>query len=482
MKKIKDPNRLRFKDYFGTTTMSFTDSMAATLMGSMFMVYLTDYAGIGKWGAILGSALLVFARLFDAVNDPLEGWLMDRAKVGKLGKYKPFIILSILTTTVGIGFLYFIPEALADSPVLISLWVIFFYLLYDIGVSFFAPNLVYRTMTLKENERAKLIIGPRLANMVLGVVCGSLIAIIHAVNAGIGNMHTAFGLTVAVVIGIGGLISLLGISMVKEKYHAVRENDEDVKITDIFKVLKNNKALNTVVLSTVFSGFVWTFLFACMGYYSKWAYCADLTTGAVDPETHSMISLVGGMMMFLPLIVGTLIATPMVKAFKSALKLHRAMLLTEGVVGGLMFVAHFVGALPNSPFLFFSLLAITATCIGIDFIPQEMINLECMDYELYISGKDRAALCNACNKFVNKAQNALSSGLVGIVLVAIGYVVDSATDTYLGDLAAIPGMLNWFVVIMGLIPCFLGIAAYLVMKRYPITDEIRAKMKETVTQ
>ena len=67
----KDPNRLRFKDYLGTTLMGATDGVAAGVMTSLFMLYLTDYAGIGKWGAILGSALLMFARIFDAVNDPI---------------------------------------------------------------------------------------------------------------------------------------------------------------------------------------------------------------------------------------------------------------------------------------------------------------------------------------------------------------------------------------------------------------------------
>ena len=95
-KKAKDPNKLHFKDYLGTTIMGGTDGLAAGIMTGLFMLFLTDYAGIGKWGAVLGSALLVFARVFDAVNDPIEGWIMDRAKVGKYGKYRPFLFLSIL--------------------------------------------------------------------------------------------------------------------------------------------------------------------------------------------------------------------------------------------------------------------------------------------------------------------------------------------------------------------------------------------------
>ncbi len=124
MKKVKDPNRLRFADYFGTTAMAVCEGITAALMTSWFMVYLTDYAGLGAWGATLGTALLMFGRLFDAVNDPIEAWIMDRAKVGKHGKYKPFILLSTLMMMLGVSALFFIPEGITGNPVLVSIWVI----------------------------------------------------------------------------------------------------------------------------------------------------------------------------------------------------------------------------------------------------------------------------------------------------------------------------------------------------------------------
>lgn len=482
MKKAKDPNRLRFKDYFGTTAMSAVDSITAALMTSWFLQYLTDYAGIGKWGALLGAGLLMFGRLFDAVNDPLEAMIIDRAKVGKHGKYKPFIFLSILFTAIGVICLFFLPEAFANSPVMICVWVIFFYLLYDIGASFFAPNLVYRTMTTDSTARGKLIIGPRMMSMIMGMVTGSLLAIVAGVNESIGNMHASFGLTIAVMVGACAIIGLVGLLFVKERYHAEKETEEQVKVTDIFHMLKSNDALRVKTLTVVFSGFIWTFLFATMLYYVKWAFCADLVTGEVDTATYGTLSLIGSMMMFLPLIVGTSIAVPLMKLFKDPAKLFRILKLVQGVVAGLLFVLHIVGILPSSPILFFSLLAITATCIGIEFIPQESINMEIMDYELYINGKDRSALCNAVSKFIDKAQNAISSGLVGVILVAIGYQVDSVTDTYIGELSALPSLLTWFMVIMGLVPFFLGIISYLIMRKYPINDKIREEMKSKLTQ
>lgn len=145
--------------------MSAVDALGASLMTSWFMQYLTDYAGIGKWAGILGTTLLMIGRLFDAVNNPLEGWIMSRAKVGMHGKYRPFILLSIIFAAAGVIDLFSMPEAFSDNPVMICVWLLVFYLLYDIGASFDAPNLIYRTMTLEEGPRGKFVIGPRLLNM-----------------------------------------------------------------------------------------------------------------------------------------------------------------------------------------------------------------------------------------------------------------------------------------------------------------------------
>ena len=65
----------------------------------MFMQYMTDYAGLGAWGASLATILLLVARLFDAVDDPIQGFIMDSGKVGKHGQYKPFFMISIITVS-----------------------------------------------------------------------------------------------------------------------------------------------------------------------------------------------------------------------------------------------------------------------------------------------------------------------------------------------------------------------------------------------
>lgn len=482
MKKVKDPNRLRFKDYFGSSAMAVCEAVGACIMTSLFMLYLTDYSGLGKLGAVLGSTVLVFARFFDAVNDPLEGWLMDRAKVGKHGKYRPFLLLSTILISVGLIGLFSIPGGENPNIILIGAWVIIFYLLYDIGVAFFALNPMLRTMTINPDERGKLLIGPRMISMLVGMVGAAMISIISSVNKGIGNMRTSFSIVITAFVGIGAVISIIGLALVREKHHAQEDPEDQVKLTDIFGMLKTNGALRIRLLDALFSGFIWTFLFATMTYYVKWAYCADLTTGAVDTGKLGILSLISAMLMFLPLILGTFIAAPLMKKFGSPIKFHRFLILAQSVPCLILFVLELLGVLALSPIPFFVCAAIVTIAIGADFIPGETLNIECMDYEIYKNGRDRSALCNACNKFMNKAQSAVSTVMVSGILLAIGYEVDSVTDTFLGELSSIPTMLTWFIVIMGLVPGILGIVAWLFLKKYPITDEIRADMGQKLNK
>lgn len=476
--KVKNPEAVGIKGHAGATLLESTNSVASSLMSTVFMLYLTDYAGIGQWGAILGTVLLLVARLFDAVNDPLEGYIMDKAKVGKHGKYRPFLLLSVILTTVGCSALFALPNGLENNPVMICVWVVLFYLIFDIGSSFYAPQLLYRTMTLDGLERSKLLIGPRTANMVISMIMSSMLAIVAAIANVTGSMKSGFAIA-ALGFGIfGAVLSVIGLAMTKEKYHASADNAEPVKLTDIVSLLKNNGALRIRMISTIFGGFIWTLLFATLNYYVKWAYCTDLSTGVVDSALYGTLTMISGMMMISPLLLGTWIATPLMKKFGSPLKLSQFCLLAQAIPCGLLFVLHLIGVLQTSVFLFFGLVCIVCVAMGISFVPNGAMSMEIMDYEIYKNGRDRSALCNACSKFLDKAQTALSSSLVGVLLIVIGYEVDSATDTFLGELSQIPTMLTGFVVICGLLPFILGIIAYLINRKYPITNEIRAAMKE----
>ncbi len=282
-KKERNPEAVGFKECFGVTALSTTGGIAAIFMSSMFMQYITDYAGLGAWGATLATILLLVARIFDAVDDPIQGFIMDNGKIGKHGKYKPFFMISIIFTAIGTICLYSMPAGVASNPVLVTIWVIFFYLLYDIGTSFNNGNLLYRTMTDDINERAKLVIGPRLWVMVLAMVGAGMTTIAVSIYQVVGSYNTAFMILALVAVAIASVISIIGWLMVKEKHVVQQEENEKVKLGDFFELFKVNKAMVIHFVKNIFAGFIWTLLFATPVYYVKWGFCADYGNPKQEP-------------------------------------------------------------------------------------------------------------------------------------------------------------------------------------------------------
>ena len=481
--KVKNPEAVGFKEIFGSTALSTNNGLAAVFMSAMFMTFMTDYAGLGKLGATLATVLLLAARIIDAVDDPIQGFIMDSGKIGKHGKYKPFFLISIILTTIGVIALYALPNGITTKAVAVSVWVIFFYLVYDIGASFYNQNLLFRTMTNDPGERSKLLIGPRLWVMILGVFGSFMAAIAVSIQAATGSFKTAYMILALVAMAISFVISLVGWFLVKEK-HVVEQDPEDkVKFSDFFELMRTNKPMMLNFFKCIATGFIWTFLFAAPVYYVKYAYAADLSTGEVNMEYFASLSMVISMMMMFPLILGTIVANPVLKLFKkNFLKMHIFDLAMQGAAGALMFVMQILGLLPKNPMFFFIPMFLLAFFIGIDFVPGSNLSMEIMDYTIYQSGKDRSALTGVLEKFLEKAQSAVSSAIVGGVLIAIGYEVDSVTGNYIGDLAKMPTMLTWMIVIIGLVPAILAVIGIAIIRKYPIDQPMREDIQKFISE
>ena len=298
--KIKKSYPEDFKTMFGLSTMNWVAECANAFMTGLFLIYLTDYAGIGTFAATLGTSLLVIGRIIDAVNDPLQGYIMDNAKTRKIGKYKPFIIISILMTTIGILLLFSIPSSISSQPVPVVIWVFLFYLMYDFGSSFFAENPLRQSLTDDPVIRSKITMWPRITSMIIIIPMAFFIPMMTSLNNSIGNMHRSFAIMTAVFIVPAGLISLLGISLVKEGKHIENNNSERISLKEIIQMFKSNKPWLVSTLAAVFNGFVWTLVFATSTYYIKWAYSTDLTTGIVDSARFGTLTMILGIFQLLP--------------------------------------------------------------------------------------------------------------------------------------------------------------------------------------
>ena len=141
--------------------------------GLLFIMYLmkfsTDVLLIAP--AIMGS-LIAVSRLWDAVSDPLAGYLSDRTRA-RAGRRRSWMMGASLPVGVGIWMLWSPPSALSDLGVIV--WMAAALFLYETAsTAFFIPyGALGVELSQRHHERTR-IFGYRHAVSALGLALGVL--------------------------------------------------------------------------------------------------------------------------------------------------------------------------------------------------------------------------------------------------------------------------------------------------------------------
>lgn len=458
---------------------------------SIFLQYLTDYSGIDSavgqvgFAAAFGTIFLFISRIVDAVDDPLQAWIMDSAKECKFGKYRKFTIISVILIATGLILLFSMPDAVKANKVLLVIWVFVGYIIMECGNAFFGAQVILQKATTNPKVRTKLLSIFRFSLIIAVVPASLIISIATAVNGSINNIGKAFTITVFVIVMIYLVISLIGIALLKEPYRPeLDENGEEKKkemlsVKEIIQMLKLNKPLWVhmigMILGTSSSGLSAMVVL----YFMKWVYCADLATGAVNNTLYATIYGVYALISILPNFLGPVFAGLVVKLTGSVDRACRACYLTTGIGYLVMGVLYFTGILQTNYMIFIVLYFVISIPASIATVPTLLLNAECGDYAEYKTGKVMTALTNSVTSIFTKTQGAINAAIPGIILVIVGYSVNSETGNYAGDLTKLSGMIDGFAILMTLVPAIFGIVSWLVYKfLYPITPEIRETMTE----
>ena len=463
MKKARKEYPLDPKTIFGLSTMRFTVVAGSSLMTSAFMLYLTDYSGM-KNAALIATILLLAGRILDAIDDPLQGWIMDNSKRTKIGKFKPFMLGGIITTTLALLLLFNTPSGIAEwgKIVLLSLG----YILYEIGYSFQPDYALKSTMTQDAKVREKLLIVPRVVETLIAVPFSFFITIALALGAAFGgNNHAGFGVTAAIIVIPLGILAFIGAALVKEGPYSV-ESEESIGIKELAQMFRENKPLWISQLSGLIGGCSFTFIMAAITYYIKWAY---------RPENFGTNSAVWGACILLGMVIGTVLAGPLLK---NRTPLQGAYICYAGQAIPLVviFVLNLFGAV--NFFVFIPLMFVVMIFAGMNYIPGSMINMECMDFNHWKRGVGMEGMVQAINNFTTKAQTALAGLETGAVLVAIQYDATLyESETFLAAGGTIPSTLyTGLAIVFALIPVLLSAAAALILIAYPLKGELREQM------
>lgn len=211
------------------------------------MFYFTDVLGIAA-GFVGG--LFFVARIWDAINDPIMGLIVDNTRTS-WGKFRPWILIGTLVNSVVLIFL-FTDCGLTGNALYVYVSVIYIlwgmtYTLMDVPYWSMLPNL-----TSDKEEREEVSVIPRIFAAFATLIVSSLGLKIVSV-LGDGNQKNGF-LYFSIIISVVFIVTIL-ITVKNTREHNFSSSQEKTTLKQMVNVLVKNDRLITflfmVLLFTV---------------------------------------------------------------------------------------------------------------------------------------------------------------------------------------------------------------------------------------
>lgn len=243
--------KLSLKEKIGYGLGDFGGCMTFVLMGDIFVAYCTDALLINPF--LLGTLLLVW-NIWDFINDPIMGALMDRSFAnGKntKGKFRPWLLRASPLICVTFIALWSVPQFFDGVALVCVLFVL--KIAYEATYTMFNIPMgsLLSSMSTNDEERASLSswrgIGSGIGNAIPAAVAPILIKLYGDTSA----TGYAIAAIVCAVIGFAGC--LLHYFLTKEKIIINEEtNKEKIKFTDILNVFKVNRPFVALCIHGLF--------------------------------------------------------------------------------------------------------------------------------------------------------------------------------------------------------------------------------------
>ena len=352
--------------------------------------FLTDI-GIA---AAAAAVILLVPKLWDAVNDVLFGYLMDRFTFKSGRKFIPWVRIGTAAIGVTTVALFAIPEGLGQSIKVV--WFLAAYILFDICYTVLdAPAYALTTvMTSDVNERTSVIAGSKLWGMVGSVVATLLVPILRP------RLGWFAACVVFVAVSVVMMIPML--FAVKER-HAPAAEETNPGIKEILRYVKANKYLTIALIAMLLLGLA--------SLEQKMA----IYMGRICLGQENTATLVAG---------GAAISVILVSAVVPVLsrKWDKFYVLCAGLAFAIVMdvAAYFVGY----DSLAMAILMTMLKCSGLGFwsVVIYMLVADTVEYGTYKTGTRAAGISFSLQTFVAKMKNSLIGTVVLLSLSAVGFV------------------------------------------------------------
>ena len=379
--------------------------------------------------------IMTIARIWDAINDPMMGTIVDKTH-SKWGKCRPYLI--IFPAIIGvITILTFVNGNYAEASstaqkVLIVGWAAVSYIAW--GMCFTVCDIplwgITSLMTEDENDRSKIL---GLARMVAGVGgIGVLVVQIAQALAGAfnGDMQKAFIVTVVIMTVVATILFEFAGIFTRER---VEKSEKSYTFKENFQIMFGNKPFRQILISGILRSPIQLLMIVAMTlvtyYYANGnimnilKYNEDGSLAGIDFKI-----LIGLGSVAVGLFVGQFVAmgvTPLIIKKVEKKTLYNIYSIAGAVPFALIFVFFKVsgGDLTSTVWsivIGICMLFASAAFGGINVLQSVMI-ADCVDYEEYYNGVRTDGVFFSGQSFITKLAAGISTIISSAVYAFVGY-------------------------------------------------------------
>lgn len=460
----------------------FSFNNAATNLYLALMGYISYYANsIAGFGVVLISVILTAQNVFDAVTDPVVGYLLDQTK-GRFGKFRPFMLGGNLIMAVSSILLYTATDAVV--PWLRVIYFVLIYALFVLGYTFQTVVAKSGQSILTDNPRQRPISTYFDSLFIMAAYGGTALFVGNYLVPKYGgftnrDLYLEYVFWVVLLSFLCTVLAIVGIAEKDREEHLLKHaGHQKIYVRDYWEILKNNKPIRMLIIA------------ACTDKFASTVY-SHTTVGVMlygIMMRHYGISGLIGVVTAVPtlFVVSTGIRTAQKMGQKKSLVLFTALGIFFQIIMMLVLMSDRVSSISfeskefNGITVWF--VGVYILLNGCKSITNNMVVpmiADCSDYERYRSGKFVPGLMGALFSFVDKVFAALGTAFVGIVMMIMGY---NRRLPQIGD--AVTPELKWTTLFLYCIVPIIGWVCSLVSMRHYALDkktmhEIAQKLQES---
>ena len=433
-----------------------------TLISMYLITYLTEVVGLSNLHLGIIGGLMVFFRVFDALNDPIMGTIVDNTKT-KWGKFKPWILFGMLASGVFTILLFH------NFNIPGGWYIVLFAVCYLLwGMAYTTNDISYWSLmpAISKDQKVREGIGAiaricanvgMFAVVLLYTMVPTLFPWLNARNA-----YLLFAVILVLLMWAFQSVTLLG---VKEDRSELERQEHTSLKGMLHALIKNDQLMITAISMALFMiGYCTTTSFGV--YYFKYAY--------KDEGTYMLFAAVLG--------VAQLTALSIFPLFSK--KFTRKQLYFGSMVAVVSAYIVF--------FLSFEWLPLIVISGLVLFFAQAFIQLlmllflaDAVEYGEWKLGKRNESVSFAVQPFINKLGGAIGTGVLTITLIISG--INDISNTVAGMTpedavqfinANTPDSAVWIMKIaMMILPLLCILAGFIVYyKKFKIDEKMYAQI------